>query len=159
MKPSSSLFCKGIASAVGAGVAAFVCAGFAATGLTQLFQMDATDGALFSIAFILIFHLVNLVWMGLVCTYFWHRINPAPPRLPATLLMLILYYGFPFLWSLVQGDTDTGKLFIETTFAYLLVGTLVSLWPLQLSIGFGLKWWPKRRYRHFFGLSNPWERE
>ena len=24
---------------------------------------------------------------------------------------------------------------------------------------FGNKWWPQKRYRHFFGLSNDWERD
>ena len=152
------LLWQGTLAAVIAGSAAFVCARFVSSGFIYLFRTDIATGIRLAVGFILVFHLVNLFWMGMVSTFFWHRVRPRPPRfLPQVLLILVLHLAFPFLWSFAQGTTQNH--FTEMATAYILTSTLVSLWPLQLSIEFGLKWWPKRRYRHFFGLANDYEYE
>ncbi len=147
------LFWKGTFSAIIAGILALVVADWVASLLTQLFAMDRTDSALFKIVFILIFHLANFFWMGMTAAFFWHRIRLQTERLVKLLLILVPYYSFPFIWMAAHRQ----RVDFLAGVPFVLVATLLSLWLLDASIRFGLKWWPKRRYRHFFGLTNDYE--
>ncbi len=165
---SPHLFWQGTASAVGAGLLAFGCAKYALArfGGLLIIQMSGTNAKLAStiiISFALLFYLANIVWMGLAGSFFWHRMTARPRRYKQLLWVLIPYYSFSFVWFERESGSVSANYgvfgLLAAALFYATIATLFSCWPLDRSIQFGSKWWPKRRYRHFFGLTNDYERD
>ena len=85
--------------------------------------------------------------MGLMCAFFWHQLQLSEAPIGWLVIVLILAIS-P---ALVAGDIDV--------FPVIFILFFLGIFPMRRGLEIGMKWWPKRRWRHLFGLTNDWERD
>ena len=83
--------------------------------------------------------------VGMSCAFFWHSIV-TKEQLESWRIGVLIVLFLPLFWL---------------GFVYGLAATCL-LAPLVIKkfnsgIAIGMDWWPKRRWRHWFGLANDWE--
>ena len=85
--------------------------------------------------------------MGMACAFFWHSVAAQEQRDEWRLGVLMVFF-LPLFWLGIVGG----------------IAAICLLAPLTVKqfhrgLETGLTWWPRRRWRHFVGLANEWERE
>ena len=85
--------------------------------------------------------------VGMTCTFFWQSII-TKEQLEAWRLRVLVVLFLPLLWlGFLNG------------IAAICLTAPITVKQFNRGIEVGMNWWPKRRWRHLFGLANDWERE
>ena len=100
----------------------------------------------FFVAWCLASLLLTLFAAGLICAFLWHPVAGAQTR---------RNWGAWFMLIVLA------PLLIAEPLAILVLIFLYALLLIPFLGGLerGEEWWPRRPWRHLFGLANPWERE
>ena len=83
---------------------------------------------------------------GLICAFFWQPIIEGENYHKWSAWAVLSIFA-PTIFGLGAGC-------LAMMFAY-----LPCLWLFNQGVQQGLVWWPQKRWRHFIGLRNDWERE
>ena len=118
---------------------------------TKIGVLDHSNSIAWIFVFVCASWLVGLLilayLMGLMCAFFWHQLQLSEAPIGWSVIVLI----FAISPTLVAGGLDV--------FLVVCILFFLGIFPIRRGLEVGMKWWPQRRYRQFFGLANDYERD